>query len=141
MKFKNTYILFIMFFVYIFYGCKKQKQYIPYVKVDIYININNPSYFHLTSVSGWDTIMGGSKGLIAYRVNPDEIIVYDRHCTGDNSSSCNPASVNKDNVTIDCDCDNSKYFLHDGSIYSGPANYPLYRYNNTFDGQILHIFN
>ena len=122
-------------------SCRKDDQFIPFVNVDIYINVNQPAYFHLTSVSGWDTIEGGSKGLIAYRSSQDEIIVYDRHCTFEpNESDCNAASVNSDNVTVDC-CDGSKYLLHDGSILNGPASYPLHRYRTTFDGTTLHIFN
>lgn len=123
------------------FSCRKNDQYIPYVEVDMYININNPAYFHLTSISGWDTINGGSKGLIAYRANQEEIIVYDRHCTYQpDESDCDAAQVNSDNVTVDC-CDGSKYLLHDGSVIEGPASYPLHRYRTTFDGSILHIYN
>ena len=123
------------------FSCKKREQRIPFVNVDLYININNPSYFHLTSISGWDSIPGGSKGLIAYRANSEEIIVYDRHCTYKPEETCYAAKVNSDNVTVDCFCDGSRYLLHDGSVLEGPAAYPLHRYRSTFDGTTLHIFN
>lgn len=141
MRFKYTKIISILSVILFALACRKNEQYIPNVNVDIYININNPSYFHLTSISGWDTINGGSKGLIAYRASQEEIIVYDRHCTyKPDESDCAAASVNSDNVTVDC-CDGSKYLLNDGSVLNGPANFPLHRYRTTFDGTILHIFN
>lgn len=130
-----------MVFSIVLISCNKNNQYIPFVNVDLYINVNQPSYFHLTSITGWDTINGGSKGLIAYRASQNEIIVYDRHCTFEpNNSDCTAAEINIDNVTVDC-CDGSKYLLHDGSVLNGPASYPLHRYRTTFDGTTLHIFN
>lgn len=124
-----------------FFSCKKQKQYIPYVPVDIYININNPSYYQLTSISGWTYISGGSKGIILYRKNQEEIMAYDRHCTYEADNACGSTEVNTDNVTVDCLCDGSQYLLYDGSILRGPASYPLFQYRTSFDGAVLHVFN
>jgi nitrite reductase/ring-hydroxylating ferredoxin subunit len=138
---KYTYISVFLLAVLLFNGCGKRDQYIPYVEVDIYININNPSFFQLTSISGWTYINGGSMGLIAYRKSQEEIIVYDRHCTYKAEEACGKADVNSDNVTVDCICDGSKYLLQDGSILNGPAPYHLFQYRTTFDGAILHIFN
>lgn len=141
MEVKTNNILIFLTIICVGFSCKKDEQYIPFVNVDLYINVNQPAYFHLTSISGWDTINGGSKGLIAYRSSREEIIVYDRHCTyKPDENKCAAASVNSDNVTVDC-CDGSKYLLHDGSILNGPATYPLHRYRSTFDGTTLHIFN
>jgi nitrite reductase/ring-hydroxylating ferredoxin subunit len=138
---KYTYISTLLIVGLIFTGCRKRDQYIPYVEVDIYVNINNPSYSQLTSITGWAYLNGGSKGLIAYRKSQEEILVFDRHCTFEAEKACGKADVNDDNVTVDCICDGSKYLLQDGSIINGPAPYPLFEYRTTFDGAILHIFN
>ena len=140
MRLKFNQILLLPFFCMII-SCNKNEQQVPFIDVDIYINVNQPAYFHLTSISGWDTITGGNKGLIAYRASQEEIIVYDRFCTYEvDENNCSAAKVNSDDVTVSC-CDGSKYLLHDGSVLNGPASYPLHRYRTTFDGQNLHIFN
>lgn len=141
MMLKVKHIILFGFLFLLINSCRKREQYIPYVEVDIYININNPSYFLLTSVSGWTYINGGSKGLIAYRKTQEEILVYDRHCTYNADNACGTAEVNADNVTVDCLCDGSQYLLHDGSILKGPASYPLFQYRTSFDGTTLHIYN
>jgi nitrite reductase/ring-hydroxylating ferredoxin subunit len=122
-------------------GCRKQQQYIPYVNVDLYINIDNPAYFHLTSISGWDYVTGGSKGLIVYRQQTNTFNVYDRHCTYNADNACGAASVDSTGVQITCDCDGSIYQLYDGAITQGPATVPLHQYRTDFNGSILHIYN
>jgi Rieske Fe-S protein len=138
---KGKNILVLLLVLLLINSCRKKDQYIPYVEVDIYININNPSFFQLTSVSGWTYVNGGSKGLIVYRRTQEEFFVYDRHCTHNSESTCGTADVNADNVTVDCLCDGSQYLLYDGSVLKGPASYPLFQYRSTFDGTTLHIYN
>lgn len=122
-------------------GCRKQQQIIPYVNVDLYINIDNPAYFHLTSIGGWDYVNGGSKGLIVYRQLSDKFNVYDRHCTYNSENACGYASVDSTGIQIACDCDGSVYQLHDGTVIQGPATLPLHQYRTDFNGSILHIYN
>lgn len=123
------------------FSCKRRQQGIPYVNVDLYININNPSYFHLTSIGGWDYVSGGSKGLIVYRQLDNTFNAYDRHCTYNAENACGAASVDSTGAQIACDCDGSIYQLYDGSVVQGPATLPLHQYRTDFDGAVLHIYN
>ncbi len=123
------------------WSCRRQQQAIPYVFVDLYLNIDNPSNFLLTSPGGWDYKNGGSKGLIVYRKQEDQFVVFDRHCTYNADNACGAASVDSTNIQISCDCDGSVYQLHDGSVIQGPATLPLHQYRSDFNGSVLHIYN
>ena len=124
-----------------FTACKRQQQGIPYVNVDLYININNPAYFHLTSAGGWEYIAGGSKGLLVYRKLDNTFNVYDRHCTYNAENACGAATMDSTGIQITCECDGSIYQLADGAVVNGPASIPLHQYRSDFDGNILHIYN
>ncbi|MBT4774489.1 MAG: Rieske 2Fe-2S domain-containing protein [Crocinitomicaceae bacterium] len=142
MKIKKLHTVLIAISIILsFNTCKKQQQSIPYVNVDIYINISNPAYFHLTSIGGWDYVAGGSRGLIVYRELDNTFNAYDRHCTYNAENACGTAEVDSTGLQIACDCDGSIYQLYDGSIIQGPATLPLHQYRTDFNGSVLHIYN
>ena len=125
------------------FSCRKNENRVPYVPVDLYLNITLPSYNTLNVIGGWVYVSGGSKGLIVYRQTAETFMVYDRHCTYDVNATCTPASVDSTNLAISCDCDGSQYQLYDGAITNGPATMPLQQYQSTYDGlaNTLHIYN
>ena len=45
-KFNQILLIGVSGFVILINSCKKRDQYIPFVDVDIYINVNQPAYFH-----------------------------------------------------------------------------------------------
>lgn len=114
---------------------------IPLVEVFIDINVNDPAYLNLKTIGGWEYLTGGSRGLIAFRVSQEQIIVYDRHCTFQPSSTCALVSVDATNFTASDQCCGSSFLLQNGSVSRPPANLPLKRYNTSFDGTILKIRN
>lgn len=122
-------------------SCQRQNNNIPLVIVDVYININNPSYFQLQAVGGWTYVTGGSKGLIVYRYSVDEFRVYDRHSTYLPENDCIVSVDTSDNLTIEDACSGSRWIITDGSVIQGPATFPLQGYQSSFDGQIIHIYN
>ncbi|MDC0313784.1 Rieske 2Fe-2S domain-containing protein [Flavobacteriales bacterium] len=125
------------------FSCRKNENRVPYIPVDLYLNITLPSYNTLNVIGGWVYVSGGSKGLIVYRQTAETFMVYDRHCTYDVNATCTPASVDSTNLAISCDCDGSQYQLYDGAITNGPATMPLQQYQSTYDGlaNTLHIYN
>ena len=127
----------------IIFSCNKNKKRVPYVPIDLYINITLPSYTNLNLIGGWVYVSGGSKGLIVYRQTADNFMVYDRHCTYDVNAACAPATVDSTNLTISCTCDGSQYQLYDGAVINGPATYSLQQYQSIYDGlaNTLHIYN
>ena len=125
----------------VFYGCKKDStnNNIPNTVVDIYIYTNNPSYINVSVVGGWAYITGGVRGILLYRKSTTEFMCYDRNCTYDPSQTCATVIVDGTNILAKDTCCNSTFSIYDGSVTQGPAGLPLKAYNNTFDGNVLHI--
>ncbi|MEP7264176.1 MAG: hypothetical protein ABI772_06755 [Bacteroidota bacterium] len=123
-------------------SCKKNKEVIPGVKFDEYININLPTYLALQTPLNYiyyDYV--GNRGLIIYRRSVSDFTILERTCTFDPSSGSAQIEVLPDNITcIDSTC-GSQFNINDGSIMNGPASQPLQTYQYTFDGTTLHIYN
>jgi len=136
-------ILFVLGLGFFQSSCKKKNQNVPYVPIDIYLNISLPSYINLNAPGGWVYVSGGSKGLIVYRQTSDKFMVYDRHCTYNIENPCGAAEVDSSNLTITCACDGSQYQIFDGAVINGPATLNLQQYNSEFDeyNNTLHIYN
>lgn len=131
-----------MFFVPLlcFSGCKKDKDEIPNVYVDIYLYTTDPAFSPLNATSGYAYLAGGSKGILVFRKSQNEFEAYDRHCTF-NVADGNQVSVDASGLlAVDAVC-GSKFLITDGSPSSGSAVNPLKYYQTTFDGTTLHIFN
>jgi len=124
----------------LFLGCRKRQTQIPYVPVNIQININNPAFIDLNNVSGWTYVTGGSKGIVIYRSSLDQFMTFERHSTFQPDDNCTVA-VDSSNIQLLDPCSGSRFLLTDGSVIEGPATLPLVRYDNTFDGTFLNIFN
>ncbi len=124
-------------------SCNKNNNNVPYVPVDLYINVSLPSYSNLNIIGGWIYVSGGSKGLIIYRQTTETFMVYDRHCTYNVNDPCGKAVVDSTNISVSCDCDGSQYQIFDGAVINGPATLPLHQYQTSFDllGNTLHVFN
>ena len=139
-------ILFALLFVlnlFLNLGCNKNNQIVPYVYVDLYVNISLPSYSNLNAIGGWVYVSGGSKGIILYRQTADQFAAYDRHCTYNSDNPCGPASVDSTHSFVECSCDGSQYQLYDGLVIQGPATYSLKSYQTSFDlmTNSVHIYN
>lgn len=122
-------------------SCKKDTDQIPYVPIDRIIYINTPEWINLSVTGGWEYVSGGSKGLIVFRINPDEFMVYERHCPYQAEDGCR-IYVNDDLVSAsDSSCCNTNFNLYNGSVITGPSTFPLKSYQHTFDGNVLRIYN
>lgn len=123
-------------------GCKKERDVaVPLVTVDITINLNLPEYNALQVTGGWAYVIGGSEGLIVYRVSPDQFSALDRHCTYQGADQCRVTVDDSQVIARDTMCCHSAFLLQDGSVTQGPAALGLKRYNTTFNGTTLRIFN
>lgn len=135
-------LLFLTIAVAITGGCKKNDDNgVPITGVDIYLYTNNPSFSNLYAVGGWTYITGGVRGILIYRKSNTEFMTYDRNCTYQSSEPCATVHVDATNILAVDTCCNSKFSIYDGSVTQGPAGLPLKAYNNTFDGNVLHIYN
>lgn len=141
----RTFLPFILLGTSLLPGCKKdQNANVPLVGVDIFINVNLPEYNALVVTGGWAYITGGSQGLLVYRKSPEEFVAMDRHCTYRPEDLCK-VYVDDSQViardTVSTNACGSAFLLLDGSVIQGPAVMGLKRYNTTFNGTTLHIFN
>jgi nitrite reductase/ring-hydroxylating ferredoxin subunit len=125
-----------------FSTCKDdENNNIPLVEVNFSINIDNPEYIDLKTVGGWVEVSGGSRGIILYRANQDEIKAYDRHCTFQPSSTCALVSVDINNITASDQCCGSTFSIVNGSVTNPPASVSLKNYGTRLDGNVLFVFN
>ena len=122
-------------------GCKKDKDRIPDVLVDIYVSPTEPGYTDLNTPGGYVNIVGGSRGILVYRRSLDEFLAYDRHCPYQPSSSCARVKVDSTGIQAHDACCGSTFLLLDGSVVSGPSGLPLKQYQTYFDGTWVHITN
>lgn len=113
---------------------------IPLVYVERQINVNNPAFFNLSVVGGWEYVAGGSRGLLVYRSGPNQFNAYDRHSTYDIDNSCRVV-VDSTNIAAEDPCSGSRWSIIDGSVLNGPAVLPLKPYATRFDGTFLYITN
>ena len=142
----RTYKPFIFFsfltlFILLTPRCKKDKDEIPYVYVNFYVDINSTQYIGLNSVGGYIYVTGGVRGIIIYRKSVDEFVAFERDCPYQPTNSCALVEVDQSAVMAVDSCCGSKFLLLDGSIIEGPATIMLKQYQTSFDGNILHVFN
>jgi Rieske Fe-S protein len=126
--------------MFIFGQCDKETGSVPYVEVNLYLNINEPALFDLFPIGGWIYYTGGSRGLIVYHKSQEEFVILDRHSTHNVGAGC-AVDVQSDNIIIDDPCSDSQWVIMDGSVVAGPATLPLKGYDYTFVDPVLHIYN
>lgn len=121
-------------------SCRRNQDQVPLVAVDFYININEPSNFNLQTITGHETYIGGSLGILVYRNSPDEFTAYDRHSPYDVDAACQ-VEVLDDNTIVEDPCSGSQWVITDGTVIQGPAGANLQQYNTSFNDPILHVYN
>ena len=124
--------------------CNNQNQHpVPFVPVDITIDIQLPSYSNLQGVGGWTYLNGGSRGIIVYRKAIDEFVAFDRHAPSDPEGSC-PIALYPDDqnfLQLIDSCNNAVFSLYDGSPVSNSI-FGLRRYATQFNGNnLLRVYN
>ena len=134
------YILFLVA-ILITPRCKKDKDEIPYVYVNFYINTTSTQYIGLNTIGGYEYITGGVRGIIVYHRSVDEFMAYERDCPYQPSNSCAQVEVDQSAIMAVDSCCGSEFLLLDGSVVKGPATIMLKQYQTSFDGTTLHVFN
>jgi Rieske Fe-S protein len=123
-------------------SCDKDGYDFPFTPVNLYLYPNNAEYNNLHFPGGTAYVEGGINGILIFHDYFDNYIAYDRACTNDPLNSCEQVYIDEENTNnLLCHCCDSKYFIYDGAVTQGPANYALHRYKTTFDGVTLRIYN
>jgi len=122
----------IILLLLVFAGCGKDKQpQIPYVYVNIELHPNTMDYIQ---VGGYKYVNGGYKGIVVYRLLPDEFKAYERCCPYDPAITKARISVDPSIFTCTDSVCKSKFSLLDGSPVGGPSPYSLMQYRCSYDG-------
>jgi hypothetical protein len=127
-------------------ACKKKANQdpdnnVPYTPINIVLYPNDPFYFKVQATGGWMYISGGTNGIIIYRKSSNEFVALERTSTYYPDNIHAIAKVQPDNFTCKDTISSSSWQIVDGAIITGPAAYPLKRYQTTYDGNALRIFN
>ena len=133
------YLIAIILFLLILPGCDKTSQpVIPYVYVNEMLYPNTLDYI---PVGGYKYISAGYRGIVVYRMLPEQFAVYERCCPYDPEKTGARVSVDASGIIcIDSVC-MSKYILYDGTPSGGPSPYSLMQYKYSYDGEVLLIYN
>ncbi len=113
---------------------------IPYTIVNEDINLKNLQYLNLNNTGGYVYYEAGYRGLIIYNEGNDIYRVFDRACTFDPHSSCEPIVVDPSGLFLKHACCNSN-FNFSGEPTGGPASVILLEYRTFVDGNYLKITN
>jgi nitrite reductase/ring-hydroxylating ferredoxin subunit len=140
--FRPLATLFLCAAICVATSCKKERPSgVPLTPLDISINVNNPSYADIAVPGGWIYLSGGSMGLIVYRSSPNDFVAMDRHCPYRSAELCRVFVDDSEIIAKDTACCGSRFLVSDGSVVEGPAALGLQRYNTSFNGTTLRIYN
>jgi len=149
-KFFNILIIGLIAIGLLSARCKKENDDpLPYAIVNIRIEPNSTLYINLNTVGGYEYLTADypSRGIIVYRISVTEFVAFERTCPHDPDACCSVEEgcsrliVDKGGLIIKDECCESTYLILDGSNVEGPSVKPLKRYNTSFDGKTLHIYN
>ena len=135
------YLTILTIITLILTGCKNDQIGIPYYPINITIHTDDPQWIGLSSTGGWEYVGGGSKGLIVFRISPDEFMAYERHCVYQISEECKISVDSSEIIAEDMECCGSRFNLFNGSVLEGPSVLPLHAYRTHFSNGVLQITN
>jgi len=137
---KNVYLILLLC-IFLLNSCKEDEN-IPYVPVNISIDVYDALYGDISVVGGYMYITGGYKGIIIYRKSQEEFVTIERACPYKPLLDCERLAVDDSTLLfVKDDCCGSRFLITDGSIINGPATKPAKLHNNNFDGRYLYIYN
>ncbi len=113
---------------------------LPYVPVNIRINLNDLRHQNLWRDGGFLYFQGGLRGVIVYRKNASMYYAFERNCTFEPSNSCAQVWVDNSGFFMLDSCCGSQ-FDFEGNVLSGVAILPLQRYETTLVGNELFVRN
>lgn len=148
-------LLLILMIAGAFLSCKKDRgttaNPVPYMTVNLTLNMSFPQYTKLNSPGGYVILDGeGYKGIIVIHDYNDQFHALDRSCPYHTNADCAKVTMEKAGLSLACGsygtngafnaCCASKYSL-DGNVLNGPTTFPLRRYNVQVNDQLVVITN
>lgn len=107
---------------------------------DIQINLTLPTNVALLSTAGYKALnVGGTRGIILYRLDPGTILAFERNCSFQPLNACATVDVHSSGLYMHDACCNSNFRFDDGTPMGGPAWRPLLQYATILNGNNLLI--
>jgi nitrite reductase/ring-hydroxylating ferredoxin subunit len=143
---KKDYInisLIILTIHYLFLSCSPSQQernpYLKDVSFSREINLDLPQYSPLKFANNSIILNDiGIKGVIIFNTG-SQFLAWEASDPNHYPSSCSTMEPNQ--FTCSCPCEENKYSLYDGQLISGEGNYTLKPYHLTVNGNILFVYN
>lgn len=127
---------------------KDSSDIIPNVRFTAEINLDNPQYSGKNPffvLPGGTNRYVGVNGVVVFEVTPTEFYAFDLMCTHqhDNGNRFYVEEINQGDVVLRCPECGSEFNIaaEYGSVVTGPAKWPLKRYQTSVTGNILRIWN
>jgi nitrite reductase/ring-hydroxylating ferredoxin subunit len=135
-KLRKIFIISLLFITFI--GCDNNDDWIPSVRVDIYINLIQLADVGHLQAKNWD---GGVNGIIIVRLGDNQFNAFDRTCSFEPVKNC-AIEFDAELLAASCPCCESLFELFEsGAVQRGPARRPLKKYRTFVSGERLHISN
>ncbi len=120
-------IVFFTFIIVTVFSCRSTENKIPYVYVNLTLDLNKPEFSDLNAIGNYVYITGGVSGIVVYRDGLTDFYAYERACPYD--PECGRVYVDYDHAKLIDTCCGSEFSLTlEGALLSGPAELPLRRY-------------
>ena len=132
MKISKPFLFLI--FLFLFAACTEEEPRppIPYVPVNIEINLQDLRYQSLHN-EGWLYLEGGYRGIILIKDGPNVYRALERACPYHPTDPCAKVEMHSSSLYLfDACCDS--HFSKLGNVTSGPAQHPLLQYNTYQSG-------
>jgi hypothetical protein len=122
---------------------------IPYVPVNIALQLTDQQYRNLRFDNGAVVLPsgtsgqingGGIKGIIVVRQNASTYLAFERNCPYRPFDACALVSLDRSSLFMRDSCCNSQFDLR-GQITGGPTPLPLRQYSTSLQGTQLNILN
>lgn len=123
-----------------FLQCEDEQNPVPNTEVNITIDLNSAEFNELVP-GNYTYITGGVNGIIIYRKNFDEFTAMDRTCPYEAAYGTRVTVDPENELYLECDTCQSRYYIETGSVTQGPSEFPLKSYQTSFDGRFLRIYN
>lgn len=139
-------LFLVLILVLITSSCEEEpiNERIPFAFVNQDLNLNLIQYQNLRNLGGYVYIEAGAdagfKGIIVYHEGNGIYRAFERACTYDPYSDCDPIQVDDSELFMIHECCKSSFNFY-GNPTGGPASLNLLQYNWIVDGIYLKIRN
>lgn len=122
---------------------------IPDVPVNLTINLDLPSYYHLQTPGSYALLEGGFRGVFLVHHFDGNYYALERTCSFQSDLACAVIHIDTTNIQLRCGsyttpgfetCCTSQ-FSFDGFVIQAPATLPLKRYRVSTSGNLVTIRN